>query len=71
MKKKSLLDDPCPNLDKMPPLPSDYGGFFDECDRRAALGQTQLRCLTCKRYRWPDQRNACVDFTHDKEGDTP
>lgn len=32
-----------------------YAEFFEDAERRAAIGLTQVYCPLCQRYRWPDE----------------
>ena len=44
-----------------------YGGFFEESDRRTALGEEQTYCQTCGLCRWPEEQRTCSHFVRSEE----
>lgn len=36
-----------------------YIAFFEDAERREKKGEAQHYCGNCRRWRWPDQREAC------------
>jgi len=57
---KKTLTDRCPVATRF--HIESYWGHGTDCDRRVAAGESQRRCKTCERYRWPDHAAACREF---------
>lgn len=47
-----------------------YGGFFEEAEKRAALGEVQTYCQTCGLCRWPEEQRTCPHFVLSEELET-
>ena len=47
-----------------------YGGFFEEADKRMALGEVQTYCQTCGLCRWPEEQRTCSHFVRSEELET-
>jgi len=44
-----------------------YGGFFEEAEKRAAVGEVQVYCANCELLRWPEEQRTCDNFVRSEE----
>lgn len=44
-----------------------YGGFFEEAEKRAKVGDKQLYCQNCGLCRWPEEQRTCDNFVRSEE----
>jgi len=44
-----------------------YGGFFEECEKRNAVGDFQRYCQNCGLCRWPEEQQTCDNYVLSEE----